>query len=802
MNYFESKLFDDLLNNDTDFIPLLSQEDEDRMMKEEFSDTLPILPIKNAVLFPGVVFPITAGRDRSIKLLQDAQNGDKTIAVFTQKNPNADNPTQEDLYAVGTIAKILKLLKMPDGSTTVILQGQKKVKLLEITQTEPYLFGKIQPINEKIPTKKTTKFEALLESIRDTAIRIVQENPAIPSEASFAIRNIEGDGFLINFITSNLNLSVEDKQKLLEIHDLQERAYETLKALNIELQKLELKNNIQSKVRSDIDQQQREYFLHQQMKTIQEELGGVSYEAEFEEFKERAKSKKWSEEIQQHFDKEMTRWMRLNPQAPDFSVQRNYLDFFLELPWGHYSKDNFDLKRAKRILDHDHFGMDEIKERILEYLAVIKLKGDMKSPIICLNGPPGVGKTSLGKSIAKALGRKYIRMSLGGVHDESEIRGHRKTYIGAMPGRILNSIKKAGTSNPVFVLDEIDKLGRSFNGDPSSALLEVLDPEQNNSFYDNFLEVGYDLSRVLFIATSNNLSEIQGPLLDRMEVIEMTGYPIEEKIEIAKRHLIEKQLTEHGLKKGDLVLGKPEIEYIITHYTRESGVRGLEKKIAKIVRHIALKIASGEEYNPKISKEEITKILGVPHPKDSSEKDVPPGVVTGLAWTSVGGDILFIESTTYPGDGKLTLTGNLGKVMQESATIAFEYLKSYYKDFGISQETIQKSNVHLHVPEGATPKDGPSAGIAMLSSMISVFTGKKVNPSIAMTGEITLRGKVLPVGGIKEKVLAAKRANIKTVILCKENEKDVEEIKKEYVKGLNFKYITRMDELPAIIFSK
>ena len=631
------------------------------------------------------------------------------------------------------------------------------------------------------------------------AIKIIQESPNIPTEATFAIKNIESQSFLVNFVSSNMNLSVKEKQDLLAINGLKERALETLRFMNVELQKLELKNDIQSKVRFDLDQQQREYFLHQQMKTIQEELGGVSQEEEMDEMSQKAKTKKWDEKTQQHFEKELSKMRRMNPQAPDFGIQRNYLEMFLDLPWGEFSKDNFDLKHAQKVLDKDHFGLEEVKKRMIEHLAVLKLRNDMKSPIICLTGPPGVGKTSIGRSVAEALGREYVRISLGGLRDEAEIRGHRKTYIGAMPGRIIQSLKKAGTSNPVFVLDEIDKLSSSHNGDPSSALLEVLDPEQNNAFYDNFLEMGYDLSKVMFIATSNNMSAIQPALRDRMEVIKMSGYTIEEKVEIAKKHLFAKQLEAHGLTSKDLTIGKKQLEKIIEGYTRESGVRGLENKIAQIVRNAAKSVAMEEEYNKKVTDEDIVKVLGVPRlERDKYESNDVAGVVTGLAWTSVGGDILFIESLISPGKGSMTITGNLGNVMKESATIALEYIKANAELLGLNPEIISKYNIHLHVPEGATPKDGPSAGIAMLTSLVSLFTQKRVKKNLAMTGEITLRGKVLPVGGIKEKILAAKRANIKEIILCHENKSDIDEIKSEYLEGLTFHYVKEMSEVLAI----
>lgn len=794
---FDILSLDQVMQNDSEFIPLLSQDEEDRMMNETFPTVLPLLPVKNVVLFPGVVIPITAGRNKSINLLQDAQQNDKIIAVITQKDVNADNPTINDMYSVGTIGKILKLLKMPDGSTMVIIQGIRKFSINNILEEEPYLKAEITLLEDKrkVSNKNKEHFNVLLESLRETAIKIINENPAIPSDASFAIKNIEGSSLLVNFVASNLDLPLVKKQELLEVNSLLDRASKTLKYLNVELQKISLKNSIQDKVNSDLSKQQREYFLHQQMKTIQEELGGVSYEAEVQEMKEKASKKKWSKSINEHFEKELNRLVRMNPQTPDYGVQRNYLELMLDLPWEKYSKDNFDINHAEKVLNKDHFGLEDVKERILEYLAVLKLKGDMKSPIICLYGPPGVGKTSLGKSIASALGRKYVRISLGGLHDESEIRGHRKTYIGAMPGRIIQSIKKVGTSNPVIVLDEIDKISTSGHGDPSSALLEVLDPEQNSTFHDNFLDVDYDLSKVLFIATANNLATIQPALLDRMEIIDISGYTIEEKVEIANKYLLPKQILEHGLTKKDISISKKELEFIIQAYTRESGVRGLERKISKIVRNIALQIARNTEYNKKLSQNKIIEILGPPMMPEMSETNKVPGVVTGLAWTQVGGDILFIESILSKGKGNLSMTGNLGNVMKESATIALEYIKSNYKEFGIDPQKIEESNIHIHVPEGATPKDGPSAGIAMLTSLVSSFTGKKVKSKWAMTGEITLRGKVLPVGGIKEKILAAKRAGITDVILCEENRKDIEKINPDYIKGLKIHYVTQMSEV-------
>ncbi|AKA34007.1 endopeptidase La [Flagellimonas lutaonensis] len=791
------------IEEDSELIPLLTPEDEEEMNNESLPEILPILPLRNTVLFPGVVIPITAGRDKSISLIKEANQGSKTIGVVSQKDEKTENPGINDINTLGTVARILRVLQMPDGNTTVIIQGKKRFEIAEVLTEKPYMTATIREANEIRPDQNNEEFGAIIDSIKDLAYKIIKDNPNIPSEATFAIKNIQSNSFLINFVSSNLNLSVQEKQKLLEIADLQERALATLRYMNLELQKLELKNDIQSKVRHDMDQQQREYFLHQQMKTIQEELGGVSYEEEVEEMRKKAKKKKWGKKVREHFEKELAKMQRMNPQVAEYSIQRNYLDLILELPWNEYSKDKFDLKRAQKILDRDHYGLEDVKRRIIEYLAVLKLRNDMKSPILCLYGPPGVGKTSLGKSIAEALGREYVRMSLGGLRDEAEIRGHRKTYIGAMPGRIVQNIRKAGTSNPVFILDEIDKLGNSHQGDPSSAMLEVLDPEQNNDFYDNFLEMGYDLSKVMFIATANNLSTIQPALRDRMEIINVTGYTIEEKVEIAKRHLLPKQLKEHGLTNKDLKIGKPQLEKIVEGYTRESGVRTLEKQIAKMVRYAAKNIATEEAYNVRVTNADIEKVLGPPRmERDKYENNEVAGVVTGLAWTSVGGDILFIEAILSKGKGTLNITGNLGKVMKESATIAMEYIKSNAESFGIDPNVFDRYNVHIHVPEGATPKDGPSAGITMLTSLVSLFTQRKVKKSIAMTGEITLRGKVLPVGGIKEKILAAKRARIKEIILCEDNRKDVEEIKPEYLKGLKFHYVKDMSEVIAIALTK
>jgi ATP-dependent Lon protease len=786
-------------DSEAELIPLLTPEDEEEMNNEKLPESLAILPLRNTVLFPGVVIPITAGRDKSIKLINDANAAGKDIGVVTQKNEEDEDPAENDIHSIGTVAKILRVLKMPDGNITVILQGKKRFEIDTVISQEPYIKATVKNIVETFPTKKDKEFSVIIDSIKELAIQIIKESPNIPSEATFAIKNIESKSFLINFVSSNMNLSIKEKQELLNITDLKDRALETLRYMNIELQKMELKNDIQSKVRFDLDQQQREYFLHQQMKTIQEELGGASQEEEVEEMVEKAALKKWDEGTKKHFEKELTKMRRMNPQAPDFGIQRNYLELFLDLPWNEYSKDNFDLKRAQKILDRDHFGLEDVKKRMIEHLAVLKLRNDMKSPIICLTGPPGVGKTSIGKSVAEALGRKYVRISLGGLRDEAEIRGHRKTYIGAMSGRIIQSLKKAGTSNPVFVLDEIDKLAMGNQGDPSSALLEVLDPEQNNAFYDNFLEMGYDLSKVMFIATSNNMATIQPALRDRMEIIKMSGYTIEEKTEIARQHLFPRQLKEHGLTLKDLSIGKKQLEKIVEGYTRESGVRGLEAKIAQVIRNAAKSIAMEEEYNKKVTDSDIIKVLGVPRlERDKYENNDVAGVVTGLAWTSVGGDILFIESLISKGKGTMTITGNLGTVMKESATIALEYIKSNAEIFGIDPEMLAKYNIHLHVPEGATPKDGPSAGIAMLTSLVSLFTQNRVKKSLAMTGEITLRGKVLPVGGIKEKILAAKRANIKEIVLCHENKSDIDEIKPEYLEGLTFHYVKEMSEVLSI----
>ena len=790
-----------IINEDTEFFPLMSQQDEDEMNSEETPEILSILPLRNTVLFPGVVIPITVGRDKSIKLIKDAYKGDRVIGVVAQKDVSIEDPTFEQLHNVGTVAHIIKMLQMPDGNTTVIIQGKQRFQLVDEVQNEPFIKAVVAKFTET-KHKNDKEFKNLVAAIKEMSSQIIQLSPNIPSEAGIALKNIESTSFLINFISSNMNAEMSDKQKMLEMGNLRKRAEMVMDLLTQELQMLELKNQIQSKVRTDLDKQQRDYFLNQQLKTIQEELGN-STDLEFEALQNRGKKKKWKVEVKEHFNKELEKLGRMNPAAPDYSIQMNYLELLLELPWNEFTKDNFDLKRAQRVLDKDHFGLEKVKQRIIEYLAVLKLKRDMKAPILCLVGPPGVGKTSLGKSIAKALNRKYVRMALGGVRDEAEIRGHRKTYIGAMPGRIIQSIKKAGADNPVFVLDEIDKVGSDFRGDPSSALLEVLDPEQNNAFNDHYVEAEYDLSNVLFIATANSLSTIQPALLDRMEIIEVNGYTIEEKIEIAKKYLLPKQKEVHGLDNKQITLKNSLIEKVIEDYTRESGVRGLEKKIGSLVRGIATKIAMEEAYEPTLSNDDVERILGAPiFDKDAYEGNEVAGVVTGLAWTQVGGDILFIEASLSPGKGKLTLTGNLGDVMKESAVIALAYIRAHATQFGINHELFDNFDLHVHVPAGATPKDGPSAGITMLTALVSAFTQRKVKQNLAMTGEITLRGKVLPVGGIKEKILAAKRADIKEIILCKSNRKDILEIKEDYIKDLKFHYVTEMQEVINLALTK
>lgn len=783
-------------DDEPELIPLLTNEDEEQMNSEQLPEIVSVLPLRNTVLFPGVVIPITVGRDKSIKLIKDAYASDRIIGVVSQKDVSVEDPKLTDLNDIGTIAQILRMLRMPDGNTTVIIQGKRRFKVADIVQDEPYLRAKVEAFSDTGLVQKDEEFNAIVDSLKDISMQIIQQSPNIPTEASFAIRNIESPSFLINFISSNMNADVEKKQMLLEMNDLKDRATKVLEHLTKELQMLELKNQIQSKVKTDLDKQQREYFLNQQLKTIQEELGGNTPDKEISEMRERAKSKKWNKAAEEVFNKEIDRLNRINPAAAEYSVTMNYLDLLLELPWEEFTNDNYDLKRAEKILNRDHYGLEKVKNRILEYLAVIKLKNDMKSPIMCLVGPPGVGKTSLGRSIAEALGRKYVRMSLGGLRDEAEIRGHRKTYIGAMPGRIIQNLKKAKSGNPVFILDEIDKLTNDFHGDPSSALLEVLDPEQNTTFYDNYVEIEYDLSKVLFIATANTLSTIQPALRDRLEIIDISGYTIEEKIHIALNHLVNKQLEAHGLKPGQLTFPQSMLKIIIEQYTWESGVRTLEKCIASVVRSIAKMVAMEEHAPSKVTETHIRKALGAPRfiPDKLINNDTA-GVVTGLAWNANGGSILFIETSLSKGTGKLTLTGNLGDVMKESAMIALAFLKAHAEDFGIDPKTFEHWNIHIHVPEGATPKDGPSAGITMLTSLASAFTQRRVKHKLAMTGEITLRGKVLPVGGIKEKILAAKRAGIKEIILCADNEKDILEIKKDYLKDLTFHYVENMSDV-------
>ena len=786
---FNGLMLGQIIEEDSEFIPLITNEEDEDLVDASIPEEIAILTLRNTVLFPGVVIPITVGRDKSIKLINDAYKDKKIIAVVGQINPDVESPGPSDINSIGTVGYIMKVLKMPDGNTTVIIQGKKRCQIKEVTSIEPYFFGKIETLSDARPKTKNKEFKALVSTLKDLALKIIKDSPNIPSDASFAIKNIESEAFLINFISSNMNLNMKQKQGLLEMNFLKERATKTLQLLTKEMQLLEIKNQIQSKVKVDLDNQQREYFLHQQIKTIQEELGGSATDQEIQELNKKALKKKWNDKVKKHFFKELEKLQRINPQASEYSVYLNYLELLVDLPWNEYTEDKFDLKRAQRILDRDHYGLDEVKDRILEHLAVLKLKKDMKAPILCLYGPPGVGKTSLGKSIAEAIGRKYIRMSLGGVRDESEIRGHRKTYIGAMPGRIIQNIKKVSTANPVFVLDELDKVSRDAHGDPSSALLETLDPEQNEAFYDNFVEQDFDLSKVMFIATANSLNTIQPALRDRLEIIEVTGYTTEEKVEIARRHLLPKQLKEHGLKKIDVKIGKRILLKIVDGYTRESGVRTLEKKVAKVVRSYAKSIALEEPKDPKVNLEDLIEILGPSRERDKYQGNEFAGVVTGLAWTSVGGDILFIEVSLSKGKGKFTVTGNLGAVMKESSTLAMEYLRSHAEDYNIDPEVFEKWNVHIHVPEGATPKDGPSAGITMLTALASAFTQRKVKSRTAMTGEITLRGRVLPVGGVKEKILAAKRAEIKDIIVSEENRHDVEKIGEEYLKGLTFHFV-------------
>jgi len=791
MNEFDNIAFLEI-DNDAELIPILSTEDEEKFSSEDLPETLPILPLRNTVLFPGVVIPITVGREKSVKLVTDANQADKIIGVVAQKEGKIEDPSFDQLHQIGTVAHIVKILKMPDGNTTVIIQGKRRFELGSMIQENPYMKANIKPYAGLTEIPEDKKFSALVGSLKDLALQIIKYSPNIPSEAAFAIKNIDNPSFLVNFTSSNMNAEIDEKQSLLELVDLRERATQLLGHLTKELQMLELKNDIQTKVRTDIDKQQKEFFLHQQMKQIQEELGGNPIEQEIADLNKRGKKKKWSKDVEKAFKKELEKVQRMNPAVAEYGVQMNYLETILDLPWDECTKDSFDIEGAEKVLNKDHYGLEKIKERILEHLAVLKLKGDMKAPILCFVGPPGVGKTSLGKSIARALGRNYVRMSLGGLRDEAEIRGHRKTYIGAMPGRILQNIKKAKASNPVFVLDEIDKIGSDFQGDPSSALLEVLDPEQNGTFYDNYIELDYDLSRVMFIATANSLSTIQPALRDRMEIIDLSGYIVEEKIEIAKKYLIPKQFKENGIKRSQLSISKVVLEELISSYTRESGVRELEQKISKVIRNTAKKITTNKKYDPKLSIDSLEDIMGPPLTKEKYENNDVAGVVTGLAWTSVGGAILFIEVSLSKGKGRLTLTGNLGDVMKESATIALEYLKAHSNQLNIDADVFDKWNVHIHVPEGATPKDGPSAGITMFTALASAFTQRKVKSNIAMTGEITLRGSVLPVGGIKEKILAAKRAGIKTIVLSEENKKDIKEIKPLYLKGLTFKYVKDM----------
>lgn len=790
-------------DEDVEFLPMISIEDNGKNPMVPVKE-LAILPLRNTVLFPGVVFPITVGRDKSLKAVREAYKNDKILGVVAQKDSNVEDPEIKDLQTIGTVARIIKMLKMPDGSNTVILQGINRFKIAEILTEDPYITARIDNLVDIEPAKDNAEYKATVSSIKDMAEQIIKLSPNIPSEAAIVLKNIDNPNFLVHFISSNLNSTLQDKQKLLEMDDIAERAQMVLKFMQNELQMLELKNQIQNKVRSDIEKQQRDYFLNQQLRTIQEELGADGPNKDIDRLKEAASKKKWSKEVKTHFEKELQKLERMNIAAAEYSVQMNYLDLLIDLPWNEFTEDNFDLKRCKKILDKDHYGLDKIKDRIIEYLAVLKLKGDMKSPILCFVGPPGVGKTSLGRSIAKALNRHYVRVSLGGLHDESEIRGHRKTYIGAMPGRIIQSLKKAKASNPVFILDEIDKVGSDHRGDPSSALLEVLDPEQNTTFYDNYLELEYDLSKVLFIATANSLSTIQPALRDRMEIIFLSGYSLEEKVQIAKKHLVPKIREAHGLKASQVKITDEVLATIIDNYTRESGVRELDRKIASLMRHVAKSVAMEEEYNPEITLDDLPKILG----KERFDKDLytekqPPGVAVGLAWTETGGDILFVEASLHKGKGELTLTGNLGNVMKESASTALTFLKSNAEKIGLKPEVFEQHNIHIHVPEGAIPKDGPSAGITMMCAITSAFTKKSLKPFLAMTGEITLRGKVLPVGGIKEKILAAKRAGIKEIILCKTNKRDVEEINVAYIKGIKFHYVDKMEEVLEIaLFSK
>ena len=802
-NSLPNTLYLDMIGGDSEIIPLFSEDDNLDFNKISVPESLPILPLKNAALFPGIVMPITVGREKSIQLIRDYNKKSKIIGTATQTNPLVEDPTRADLYDTATIAQIVRILEMPDGTTTVILQGMGRISIHEQIHTEPYLFCRTE-IKKDIKSEIDEEFSAILATLRDMALKVIKLSVNIPKEITFAIKNINNPLFLINFIGANTEIALDQKLELLGVDVVKDRATLLMQFLAQQIQMLEVRKEILLKTRKDIDQQQRDFFLHQQIKQIQSELGETSIEQEIQEIREKAESKKWSKDIQKHFNKELDKLSRMNAQAAEHSVQYNYVQTLLELPWEEYSEDNFDLEHAQQILDEDHYGLEKVKDRIIEHLAVLKLKGDFKSPILCLYGPPGVGKTSLGKSIARALNRKYCRMSLGGLHDESEIRGHRKTYIGAMPGRIIQNFKKVQTSNPVFVLDEIDKVGKDFRGDPESALLEVLDPEQNNSFYDNYLELDYDLSKVMFIATANNVSNISSALRDRMELIDVSGYIIEEKVEIARRHLIPKQLENHGLQaENTLVFPEKVIEYIVSNYTRESGVRTLDKKIASILRATAKKLVMNQTFSQTLSVEDVQEILGPEQfSPDMYQGNETYGVVTGLAWTAAGGDILFIETSLSQGKGKLTLTGNLGNVMKESATIALEYTKAHAQQFGIKPEIFETTNVHIHVPEGAIPKDGPSAGITMATSIVSAFTKRKVKERIAMTGEITLRGKILPVGGIKEKILAAKRAGIHEIILCADNKKNVDDIAPKYLEGLKFTYLSTIHEVIDVALLK
>jgi ATP-dependent Lon protease len=785
----------DIISESTEFIPLMTSDEEVEIQDDQLPELLPILPLRNTVIFPGVVAPITAGRDKSLRLIKNIKEDQKFVGMIAQRDSDTEDPGQAEVFSTGTLAQIVKSFKMPDGNTTIIIQGKKRFRILDWVETEPYNMAKVEFLPEFVPAEDDAEFTVLMDSIKDIAAKLIQESPHIPSEAQAALDNIKSNTFLLNFIASNSSMNLEKKQEVLELDSLKDRALKVLEGLNLELKMLEVKNEIHDKVKHEFDQQQREYFLHQQMKTIQEELGGNSSEGDIEEIRQKSNGKTWDKKTAEHFEKELRKLQRLNPQMPEFSIQRNYLEFMLDLPFESKGDASINLKTAQKALDNDHYGLEKVKERILEHLAVLKLKGDMKSPILCLAGPPGVGKTSLGKSIAEALGRPYVRMSLGGLRDEAEIRGHRKTYIGAMPGRVLQNMKKAGSNDPVFILDEIDKLSYGVGGDPSSSMLEVLDPEQNNSFYDNYLEMGYDLSKVFFIATANNLGAIQPALLDRMEIIDVSGYTTDEKVEIAKRHLVPKQLSNHGLTKEQFSIGKPELKAVVEGYTRESGVRSLDKKVAKLIRHSAKDIAMGDAEVVKIEKDSIGIVLGPARERDSYEGNHHAGVVTGLAWTPVGGDILFIESSISRGSGKVIVTGNLGDVMKESATIALAYLKSNAEELGIDTKLFTSYDINIHVPQGAIPKDGPSAGITLLTALTSLFTQKRVTAKLAMTGEITLRGKVLPVGGIKEKILAAKRAKITTIILCDKNRKDIEEIEAHYLKGMTFHYVGEMQEV-------